>query len=136
MRTGSPRNATFKGQHEAEYTWFAISDSIPGLSMSAEKAARQIINSCRYGDAEVVLSLPAKLGVLLHGIAPGLTADLNGWVNRLLPREGGIGRQSAPGRESQSSLAPWWLTTLTERAARENNEMAIPSPEATAPQGG
>jgi short-subunit dehydrogenase len=127
MRTGSPRNAEFKGQHRAEYTWFAISDSLPGFSMSAEKAARQILNACRYGSAEVVLSLPAKLGVLLHGIAPGFTADLNGWVNRLLPGSGGIGRESAPGRESQSSLAPSWLTALTERAARENNEMGIPT---------
>ena len=31
MRTGSPRNATFKGQHEAEFAWFSISDSLPGL---------------------------------------------------------------------------------------------------------
>ena len=40
MRTGSPMNADVKGQHEAEYAWFAISDSLPGLSMSAERAAR------------------------------------------------------------------------------------------------
>src|SRR5262249_17300153 len=37
MRTGSPRNALFKGQHRAEYVWFSISDSLPILSMSAEK---------------------------------------------------------------------------------------------------
>jgi hypothetical protein len=134
MRTGSPRNAEFKGRHRAEYAWFAISDSLPGFSMSAEKAARQILNACRYGSAEVVLSLPAKLGVLLHGIAPGFTADLNGWVNRLLPGSGGIGRESAPGRESPSSLAPSWLTTLTERAARANNEMGAVSAESVAPQ--
>ena len=35
MRTGSPRNATFKGQHHAEYAWFSISDAMPLLSMSA-----------------------------------------------------------------------------------------------------
>src|SRR5205814_10072215 len=42
MRTGNPRNATFKGQHRAEYAWFSISDALPLLSMSAEWAATQI----------------------------------------------------------------------------------------------
>jgi NAD(P)-dependent dehydrogenase (short-subunit alcohol dehydrogenase family) len=127
MRTGSPRNAMFKSQHRAEYTWFILSDSLPGISMSAERAARRILNACRYGEAEVILSLPAKLAVLLHGVAPGLTADVYGWINRLLPGPGGIGSQSVPGRQSESKLAPSWLTALTERAARENNEMGIPS---------
>jgi short-subunit dehydrogenase len=127
MRTGSPRNASFKSQHRQEYAWFTISDSIPGIAMSAERAARKIVNACRYGDAEVVLALPGKLAALANGIAPGLVSDINGWVNRLLPAEGGIGKQVALGSESESSLAPSWLTTLTERAARENNEMDLPS---------
>jgi short-subunit dehydrogenase len=46
MRTGSPRNADFKGQHRAEYAWFSISDSLPITSMSAERAARRIIEAC------------------------------------------------------------------------------------------
>ena len=29
MRTGSPFNAWFKGRHRDEFTWFAISDSLP-----------------------------------------------------------------------------------------------------------
>lgn len=127
MRTGSPRNAYFKGQHWAEYAWFTLSDSIPGIAMKAERAARQIINACRYGKSEVVLSLPGKLAALAHGIAPGLVSDINGWVNRLLPGPGGIGTQTAYGWESESKVAPSWLTELTERAARANNEMGLPS---------
>lgn len=127
MRTGSPRNAYFKGQHRAEYAWFTLSDSIPGIAMKAERAARQILNACRYGKAEVVLSLPGKLAALAHGIAPGLVSDINGWVNRLLPGPGGIGTQTAYGWESESKVAPSWLTELTERAARANNEMGLPS---------
>ncbi len=127
MRTGSPRNATFKGQHRAEYAWFTLSDSLPIFSISAERAARDILDACRHGKAEVVLSLPAKLGVLLHGIAPGLVSDLCGWVNRLLPGPGGIGSAPAYGWESESPAAPSWLTARTERAARENNEMGLPS---------
>lgn len=123
MRTGSPRNATFKGQHRAEYAWFSISDSLPVSSMNAERAARQVVAACRRGDAEVVLSIQAQLAVLFHGLFPGLTADLLGLVNKLLPEPGGIGTSSARGKESQSDISPSWLTTLSERAAARNNEL-------------
>ena len=110
MRTGSPRNALFKSQHRAEYAWFSISDSLPVLSMSAETAARRILDACRHGDAEVILSLPAQLAVRFHGLFPGLSADLLGLVNRVLPGFGGIGTRSAPGRESGSAASPSWAT--------------------------
>ena len=45
IRTGSPRNAWFKGQHKLEYAWFALSDSLPGVSMSADRCADQIIDA-------------------------------------------------------------------------------------------
>jgi len=123
MRTGSPRRAFFKGQHRAEYAWFAISDALPLLSMSAERAARQIAAACKRGDAEVVLSLPAKAAAAFHGLFPGLTADILGAVNRLLPGPGGIGAEKREGRDSASSLAPSALTALSDRAAVRNNEM-------------
>jgi NAD(P)-dependent dehydrogenase (short-subunit alcohol dehydrogenase family) len=123
MRTGSPRNANFKGQHRAEYAWFSISDSLPVTSMRAERAARQVVAACKRGDAEVVLSIQAQLAVKFHGLFPGLTQDLLGLVNLLLPAPGGIGRKRAKGRDSQSSLSPSWLTALGERAAVRNNEV-------------
>jgi len=64
MRTGSPINASFKGQHDQEFAWFAIADSIPGMSIGAERAARQILEACRYGDPELTISLPAKVAVV------------------------------------------------------------------------
>jgi NAD(P)-dependent dehydrogenase (short-subunit alcohol dehydrogenase family) len=123
MRTGSPRNAMFKGQHQAEYAWFTLSDSLPGSSVSAESAARQIVSVCRRGAAELVISVPAKAAVLFHGVVPGLTADLLGVVNRMLPGPGGIGTERALGKDSETPLTRSWLTTLTQRAARANNEM-------------
>ncbi|HXG68226.1 MAG TPA: SDR family NAD(P)-dependent oxidoreductase [Blastocatellia bacterium] len=123
MRTGSPRNATFKGQHRAEYAWFSISDALPLTSMNAERAARQIIAACKRGDAEVVLSVQAKLAVKFHALFPGLTADLMGLVNELLPEPGGIGKERAKGEESESALSPSFLTILNDRAARQNNEV-------------
>src|SRR5207302_9781254 len=118
MRTGSPRNAWFKGQHRAEFAWFSIGDSLPLASMSAERAAHQIIKACKQGMAEIVLSLPAKCAVTFHGLFPGLTADVLGLVHRTLPGPGGIGQRQAQGKESESAWSPSWLTILTERAAQ------------------
>lgn len=122
MRTGSPRNALFKGQNQAEYAWFSISDSLPLLTISAETAASQILRACQHGISEVVLSIPAKLAVLFHDLFPSLTTDLLSWVNRLLPADGGIGKNTAKGKDSESAVSPSWLTSLTEKAAERNNE--------------
>jgi NAD(P)-dependent dehydrogenase (short-subunit alcohol dehydrogenase family) len=122
MRTGSPRNALFKGRHEAEYAWFAISDSLPVTSMDAGRAARQIVEACRYGEAEVVLSLQAKLAVKFHALFTGLTTDLNALVNRALPGLGNNGHTAHLGKESESKWTQGWPTALSEKAARQNNE--------------
>lgn len=122
MRTGSPRNASFKGRHRAEYTWFSIADSLPILSMDATSAARRILEACRYGDAELVMPLTTKLAVRLTGLMPGIGLGLMELSERVLPGPGGIGRQRRRGKESESRWAPSVLTTLTERAAGENNE--------------
>jgi len=123
MRTGSPRNAMFKGQHRAEYAWFSILGSIPLVSMNADRAARQIISACRYGRAKVTLSPLAKLAVAANTFAPELVADANSLVASLLPARGGVGRVAVPGRESESSWSPSTLTKLNERAAIRNNEV-------------
>jgi len=123
MRTGSPRNASFKGQHAAEYAWFKISDSLPILSANAPRAAQQIIDACSYGDAFLVIGAPAKLADKLYSVLPGLGADAFALINRMLPGPGGIGQQRARGYDSESSLSQSPLTTLTQQAAVSNNEM-------------
>jgi NAD(P)-dependent dehydrogenase (short-subunit alcohol dehydrogenase family) len=124
MRTGSPRNAGFKGKHRYEYAWFSISDASPVVSVSAERAARQIVDACRSGRAELVISVPAKLAVLFDTLMPELTSDAFGLANRLLlPEAGGIGTREAKGKESSSVWSPSVLTTLNERAAVRNNEL-------------
>ena len=125
IRTGSPRNATFKGKNEEEYAWFKLSDSIPGLSTSAEDCARQIIGATKRGDAELVVTLPAKIGVAIHGLFPGLTADVLSIINQYgLPAAGGIGERHAKGSESESAASENFLTALTDQAAQDNNELA------------
>ena len=124
MRTGSPINADMKGQHEAEFAWFAISDSLPGLSISAERAAHQIIEACRYGDPELTITLPARLAVLANYVAPGVVGRRMMLANRLLPGPAGPeGDRRKKGRQSASTWAPSVATTLTNRAAVVNNEV-------------
>ena len=124
MRTGSPVNAMFKGRRPQEYAWFAISDSLPLASIDARRAARQIIDACRYGDAELVITVQAKLAILARNLAPELFADTMTVLNRLLPHATGAdGDRAAPGKESESAWAPSALTETTYRAAEENNEL-------------
>jgi NAD(P)-dependent dehydrogenase (short-subunit alcohol dehydrogenase family) len=123
MRTGSPRNAFFKGNNEAEYAWFSISDALPLLSISARRAAREIVRASVRGASEVILSIPAKLAVKFHGIAPGTTSTFLSLVNRILPEPGGIGKAVKYGDQSFSVLSPSWITSLNEKAAAENNQI-------------
>lgn len=124
MRTGSPRNATFKGKHEREYAWFAVADSLPILSMSASRAARRIVRAIEHGEAHVVLGLPARVAALAHGLFPGLVSRTMSVVNALLPNATGSPSEREPrfGHESESALAPSLLTLPSERAAARNNE--------------
>ena len=135
MRTGSPRHALFKGNHRAEYAWFSISDSLPGLSMDAGRAAAEIVEALRTGEAGRVLSVPAKIAAVVHGLFPGLTADALALVNRLLPKAPLSGRGGAAergdaalepvkGEASGSAWSPSWLTRLGEQAAERHNQTA------------
>jgi NAD(P)-dependent dehydrogenase (short-subunit alcohol dehydrogenase family) len=120
MRTGSPPNATFKGDHEKEYAWFHVSDSLMGLSMSAERAARKILDACRRGDAEALVGLPAKLASAGRALAPNLTARVLDAVTRLLPQDSNPDHHK--GHESETPLTRSWLTEMSRRAADRNNE--------------
>jgi NAD(P)-dependent dehydrogenase (short-subunit alcohol dehydrogenase family) len=102
MRTGSFLNALFKGHQAGEYAWFSVGDNIPGLSLNAEGAARQIVQATRRGEAERMLGLPATLAAGFHGLFPGLTAEASALVNRVLPPPGGADSgQIKPGAQVQ-----------------------------------
>jgi NAD(P)-dependent dehydrogenase (short-subunit alcohol dehydrogenase family) len=123
MRTGSPRHALFKGRHRAEYAWFSVSDSLPVVSMSAERAARQIVSALRWGSSHRILSLPAKVGARINGLFPAFTSALLAAVNRGLPAADGGIQGAVKGEHSESKLAPSVLTRLGDRAARRSNQV-------------
>ena len=84
MRTGSYNAALFKGDQEAEAAWFSLGASMPGLSMDADRAARQILTAVKRGDSEKVLTAPASVLARLYGMAPSLIGTAIGLAGTLL----------------------------------------------------
>lgn len=132
MRTGSPPNAWFRGNREAEWSWFSVGDALPLTSMSAERAAERIVEALRRGEADVTLGWQARLLGTVHALFPGATAELLGVVNRLLPSPAADGDQRVRGMRLATPISPSPATVLMNRAARANNEYGgrpDPSPE-------
>ncbi len=134
MRTGSPLNAFFKGQAEREFSWFTLADSIPGLSMDAERAAHRVVEAMQRGRTEIVLTVPAKIAVRVQGAMPATTTRLLRVANRLLPDtehpDARAERGMAIDARVGSGLLPR-LTALTRSAARRFGQ--LPGPVASPP---
>jgi short-subunit dehydrogenase len=123
MRTGSHVNAVFKGQNEKEFAWFSIGNALPVSSISAESAARQIVEACRRGDAELIISIQAELAAKMNALFPEITSGMLELINRLLPSAGGIGEGYALGKDSQSFVSPSFLTANIDEKSVQNNEL-------------
>ena len=119
MRTGSYVNALFKGDHEREAAWFGLASTMPGITMNASRAAHQIVEATKRGQAEKILTTPANLLARFHGLFPGATAEILGLVNRfMLPQ--GNSTSTRAGHELQVLERPWMKTlTLLGRIAGE-----------------
>ncbi len=105
MRTGSPIQAVFKGDHEKEFAWFAASDNAPFLSVSADRAAAEILGASLSGRHQIVVSLPAKLGVLAHALLPETYLNLLDIGAKFLPK--GLSRERRTGAEARASGLPF-----------------------------
>jgi NAD(P)-dependent dehydrogenase (short-subunit alcohol dehydrogenase family) len=122
MRTGSTYNAQFKGRHTLEFAWFHTADAIPGLSMAAERAAERIVDACRHGDPELVITPAARAAVVVNAVTPGAMSRAMAMANAVLPGPAESDGASRSGWQSMSRLAPSPLTVLADRATERNNE--------------
>lgn len=86
MRTGSYINAKIKGQKEKEFTWFALGDALPGISMDAERAVHQILKAVRRKQAYKIIGMPAKVAAFLNGNMPGVVSEVLSTVSDFLPK--------------------------------------------------
>jgi short-subunit dehydrogenase len=129
MRTGSHVNALFKGQHKKEFALFSIANASPAFSVSSESAARQIIEVCRYGAAQLVISPQARLARLLNGVVPSFVGGALSLMGCLLPAPAlNDGDHPRRGWQSRSILAPPMLTGPADRATSRNRERLQPAP--------
>ena len=90
------------------------------MTISANRAARQIVAATKQGRAERILTTPASVLALFHGLFPGITADLLGLADRLLLPQPVGGTEARKGSDMQSLQSPSMkaLTTLGRAAAR------------------
>lgn len=124
MRTGSHFNALFKGKHKQTFAEFAIADALPGFSVSAERAAQQILHACQKGRAELIIAPHARLLTKLSVLWPEAFAAALTLMGKLMP--GPIDRSGDlphTGWESQTAWAPSLLTRLADQATVRNNEL-------------
>src|SRR5436853_1030156 len=122
MRTGSHVNAKFKGKHDSEFAWFAVSAGAPLISMNADRAARKILAACRRGQPSLTLTFAARAAILGNALFPNLTGYAMKLVNRLLPGAGDEGGNQLRAGSQLRRLNPTWLTRLADRATIRNNE--------------
>jgi short-subunit dehydrogenase len=128
IRTGSPRNAFFKGQADKEYAWFTSSDVAPVMSINPDRLAGQILDACRYGDAELISPWIASAQVKTYGLLPGVSQEINAVLNRKLPAPGNSPRRLR-GAEVQGS-APTAVQARQDAAAQQFNQYSTDNPTA------
>lgn len=117
MRTGSPIQAVFKGDHEKEFAWFQTVDTFPGFSMSADLAAKKIIDGIIEGRSEVVLSVPAKARMMFGVFFPETMQLLMGFVSRMLPHGQSFVRKT--GADSSSRFDKSFLAKPLRKRAHD-----------------
>lgn len=130
MRTGGHLAARFTGDATADFAWFAPGASLPGVSVSAERAARRIVDGVLRGRPTVELTPLAFVGSRVHGLAPATTVRMMGVVSRLLPdaddrdpdTRAAPSESGASARGRLSSRVVEALSVLGQRAARRTNQ--------------
>jgi short-subunit dehydrogenase len=122
MRTGSQINVDVRGQHAKEAGLFSLLTATPLTAMQGERAARQILEACRHGRAQVTTGWQARTLTKLNALAPETTAALMASaVSWLLPGPSGssAGAQKRRSRDIDSEA----LDALWPSAAHRNNEV-------------
>ena len=122
LRTGSHKNAFFKGQYRKEFAWFSLGASSPLVSMDADRAACQILDAVRNRRPELTITFAARLAAIAQALLPNVTADLMKLAARLLPRMPiQPENKTYTGWESGSTLSPSLLTRIADRATELYN---------------
>lgn len=123
MRTGSYLNAKFGGQAKKEFTWFGLLGNMPGLTVAADTAAREILTALEKNEFNHTISLPAKMLVGAETLMPDTTRTIMSLVNAILPgaRYPTAQKQGKDLNQDMNRVFQA-ATTLGKEAARTFNE--------------
>jgi len=123
MRTGSHVRVSLRGQHAREARWFAAAVATPLTSMSADRAAHQMVEACLSGRAHVTPGIQARTAEILNTVAPELFAEMTSLVTRaVLP--GPAGTPAGDDAKLATDVGFGWLSPfLPNGASRRNNEV-------------
>lgn len=121
MRTGSHRQAYFKGDHQREYATFSLVGGLPITSMSADRAARLIINASARGKAEAIIPFSVRQIAKASAMMPNTAVGLMAATNKMLP--GPASKFAMQGKQMDLNPAVETAITLAERAAERNNQL-------------
>lgn len=105
MRTGGHRHALFKGAQHQEYTWFALGDSLPLLSASADRVAQSLWQAVCDGEPRVLVGWPARAIVLLQNLLPHEVAELMSLVDWALPSSINLDAPAIRGQDLRGPIA-------------------------------
>ena len=132
MRTGSFLHAEVKGRQEKEARNFALSSSLPLLTLSAERAASRILLAVDRGERFVTVGVIATALRLAFALFPSTTIAALSLGNRLLPHiketHDPAAAPASPLWKHRTGLAKSFLTRLGDLAARATTKPST-SPE-------
>lgn len=120
MRTGSHRQAWFKGDQPHEYAAFALVGGLPLTSMSADRAARLILDASAHGKAEAIIPFSVRQIAKATALVPNTAIGVMAATNRVLPGPGS--KFAMQGKQVGLNPAVAAAITLSERAAERNNQ--------------
>lgn len=116
MRTGGHRHAWFKGDREAEYSWFSLGDVLPVVSASVESAARQAIRGIQGGDPEVIIGLGARLKIAIDGLMPNWSSEMMDLLEPAFPAPANLGAPAVQGRDIRGTIPDFTNRIVPARA--------------------
>jgi NAD(P)-dependent dehydrogenase (short-subunit alcohol dehydrogenase family) len=124
MRTGSYLKVAFKGHAPREFAWFALSGNLPGLSVSAEYAAKSIRRAIERRRYSCTISLPAKMAIACDALLPNTTRAVLERVNRWVLPPASESSKMHEGFELNRRFGKVFqaLTAAGRNAARDLNE--------------
>jgi short-subunit dehydrogenase len=124
LRTGSYLNAKFKGQSEKEFAWFGLLGNLPGFSVAADEAAREVRHALERRQLTCTISLPAKVLIHSEALLPEATRTVMQLASKFVVPASNNNSVASDGKPLNSKLGSVFqaLTSLGRLAARGLNE--------------